>query len=399
MTKLNYFVMNGECMTASNYLNAAGKPVYAVNNKWFWAEKFDGQRAVWSNQQLLSRNANPITAPDWFIELLKHCPINLDGELYLGRQQFHLTGNFRSNTVNHALWHKVRYMVFDIYDPGGTCLFKDRLVRLQDALEHLSGAWRQMPQASQRSFPVELVDFQPVRSNAHIKEAFSTIVGAGGEGLILRNGWSPYICGRSKHMLKYKPVSDEEARIVGYKPGNGKFAGKLGAFMVESCTNPKIKYSVSGLTDYIRSTYQHSHPLGTVITVAFTEKTKSGKPRFPRYKGIRADLNWHREPSPEERRASSREEGAASRASSREEGAASRPASPEEEHDELSLLVQLGLRKPTPEVELPIPPKAPVLTPKVEKLPIPPTPTPITSGTVKLVLKANVFKRKLRLKK
>jgi hypothetical protein len=48
-------------------------------------------------------------------------------------------------------------------------------------------------------------------------------------------------------------------------------------------------FYVSGMDDCIRKTYKTSHPIGTIITITFNEKTDDGIPRFPRYLRKRDD--------------------------------------------------------------------------------------------------------------
>jgi DNA ligase-1 len=96
----------------------------------------------------------------------------------------------------------------------------------------------------------------------------------------------PYIPRRTKLMLKMKLVDDAECRIIGYKPGEGKYQGMLGSF---ECTNGNTKFFVGGMNDAIRKNYRTTHPIGTLLTYTFNGLTSDGIPRHPRYKGIRGD--------------------------------------------------------------------------------------------------------------
>jgi len=81
--------------------------------------------------------------------------------------------------------------------------------------------------------------------------------------------------------------------------GNGKFSGMLGSFQVKLLSKPTVKFGVSGMPLSIRQNYKTSHLIGTIITVCYTELTKTGKPRFPRYKGIRHDvIDLHNDTKP-----------------------------------------------------------------------------------------------------
>ena len=78
---------------------------YAVDPKgWWMSEKLDGIRAIWTGKELLTRTGRLIHAPRWFTdEFPKN--IALDGELYLGRNQFHrVQMTVMDNHKNKYLW-------------------------------------------------------------------------------------------------------------------------------------------------------------------------------------------------------------------------------------------------------------------------------------------------------
>lgn len=273
------------CMLAENYYDTDRKPRYSiVNSNWVMSEKYDGQRALWTGDMLISRNGTPILTPDWFSDILKSSSCKLDGELYFGRGKFNMTGIFRASRVDDDAWKKVSYLVFDIPDDRLSSTLTQRMDILRENIRILKCSW-----TKEWDFPIKLVDYFPIRNKTHLTEFFESVVRIGGEGVILRNPYSLYEFGRSKHILKMKPCEDMEAVIEGYNEGNGRLAGMLGSFTVHALSSPKIKFNVSGLNDAIRRNYLKTHPIGTVIVVTFTERTSTGKPRFPRYKGIRTD--------------------------------------------------------------------------------------------------------------
>jgi len=174
-------------------------------------------------------------------------------------------------------------MVFDIPDPDLEIYLSKRLAILIETVKVMQ------EHDESHAKQIQVVKYKPIGSRSCIQKRFKEVVAKGGEGLILRNLNSYYEIGVSNNILKYKPVSDSEAVIIGYKEGNGKFQGLLGAFLVEDYDKPDIKYSVSGVTLDIRKNYLTTHPKGTIISVHYNELTSTGKPRFPRYKGIRSD--------------------------------------------------------------------------------------------------------------
>src|SRR5262249_2139633 len=108
----------------------------------------------------------------------------------------------------------------------------------------------------------------------------------GGEGLMMRQPGSLYIAGRSPTLLKVKRFHDAEAKVIGYVPGEGKHAGRVGSLRAELPNG--VQFSVgTGLKDADRVT---PPAIGTTITFKYQELTKeTGAPRFPVYVGVRKD--------------------------------------------------------------------------------------------------------------
>lgn len=261
-------------MKAQNYVDRkTGKPLYGVQG-WLMSEKYDGQRAQWTNdQKLISRYGNIIAIPPWFHEELCKIPVVLDGELFFGYGKFELTGLCRAREPNSDLWHAVRYIVFDIPDPlAGD--YKTRYKILQN-----------LPSSDH----IKIVAQEEIITREQVTQRFYEVLDHGGEGLMLINPHTMYRDGLTDNLLKYKKIIDDEAIIVGYNPGNGRNAGRLGSFLVHPLDDgepvPKREFSISGITDIIRINYMTSHPIGTVIRYRCNEFTSSGKPRHPVYLG------------------------------------------------------------------------------------------------------------------
>tara|TARA_B110000971_G_scaffold213536_1_gene244487 strand:- start:69 stop:1442 length:1374 start_codon:yes stop_codon:yes gene_type:complete len=133
-----------------------------------------------------------------------------------------------------------------------------------------------------------------------MKSFYEDIIGNGGEGIMMKHPHAVYSNGRSNFMLKYKPVFDREAIIIDYKLGEGKYKGLLGSFICRPLINRDTYMSVdyddnhvftlSGMDDKIRNSFQESHPEGTIITYECSGFTDKGVPRFGRYHRIRDDV-------------------------------------------------------------------------------------------------------------
>jgi DNA ligase-1 len=275
-------------MKAGNYLDIkTKKPQYSPVG-YYMTEKFDGSRAQWDPRsgQLVSRYGNVVIAPQWFLDFFKDIKIPLDGEIFFGYGNWGMTGICRAKSIqaqrdNEPLWNKANYLVFDLPDTErGT--YMERIAQLEKCPE--IGVW------GDKFIPIWLIPRKLVTDRTMLETYYKKIIDRGGEGIIMNNPEAFYCDGRTDNILKYKPILDNECVIVDYKPGNGRNAGRLGAFIVhpieDGVPDPKREFSISGMSDLVRSSYKSTHPIGAVLRYCCTEYTKNGKPRFPRYLGI-----------------------------------------------------------------------------------------------------------------
>src|SRR5690606_11512046 len=101
----------------------------------------------------------------------------------------------------------------------------------------------------------------------------------------LHRGASRYVAARTDDLLKFKSFEDAEARVVGYEPGKGKYAGMMGAVLVERPDGVRFKIG-SGFTDAER---RNPPPPGAWITYAYNGLTENGLPRFARFRRLRSE--------------------------------------------------------------------------------------------------------------
>jgi DNA ligase-1 len=228
------------------------------------SEKYDGVRAVWDGQQMRFRSGLPVVLPTAFRQQLP--ARSLDGELWGGRGRFEwLSGTVRRLEPDLQAWSAVRYMVFDAPDvPGG---FAQRWSTLS----------RELPSPQRPSLAV--VPQHRLPDRAALERLLETVVSGGGEGLMLRAADARYEAGRSRAMLKLKPLSDAEATVVGHQAGQGQHAGRLGALRVR--TDDGREFDIG--TGFTHAERERPPPVGARITFSYQGRTAEGVPRFARF--------------------------------------------------------------------------------------------------------------------
>ncbi|MGS5087126.1 DNA ligase [Hydrogenophaga sp. A37] len=228
----------------------------------YWvSEKYDGLRGFWDGQRLVSRGGEVLNPPAWFTEGWPTVP--MDGELWAGRGRFEeATSTVRQQVPNDAAWRRIRFMVFDL--PAHPGVFDERLTAYQEAVSRLNRPW------------VVPVPQDKVASHAELGARLQQMVRAGGEGLMLHRGDSPYRGIRSDDLIKLKTHDDAEAKVVGHVPGKGRHSGRLGALLVETPQGRRFRLG-TGLTDAQR---EHPPAEGVWVTYRYRGLNESGLPRF-----------------------------------------------------------------------------------------------------------------------
>ena len=234
------------------------------------SEKLDGVRARWDGKRLLTRNGDAIDAPAWFTADWPAQP--MDGELWCGRGEFQRISDLvRALQRDDAQWRRVRFMAFDLPADGGG--FGRRSARLRSLVLAADAPM------------LAVIAQTPIRGRAALDARLQAVVAGGGEGLVLHRADARYRAGRSDDLLKLKPSDDAEARVVGYRPGKGKYAGLVGALLVQDAHGRRFALG-SGLRDADRA---HPPRIGAQVTFRYNGLTAKGTPRFARYLRVRPD--------------------------------------------------------------------------------------------------------------
>lgn len=271
---------------------------------WLYERKLDGLRcvAVRNGQEieLWSRNHNSFTHrfPGVVSAMAGQDSDNftLDGELVaFDGQDFLGFGALQQpgNTLD------VVYAVFDVLFLLG---HDTRELKLTDRKKLLR-------KAVQSGGDVNVVDELDGDPAALLEQACSR----GWEGLIAKRAESVYVQGRSPEWRKLKCVADQElviggwtdpqrsrtgfgALLVGYYEGGQlRYAGKVGTGFSEATLRDlhaelvKRELDSSPFVDPVTERHAHWARPDLVANIGFTEWTRDGRLRHPRFEGLRPD--------------------------------------------------------------------------------------------------------------
>ncbi|WP_345668144.1 DNA ligase [Wohlfahrtiimonas larvae] len=235
--------------------------------KYYVSEKLDGFRGYWNGKELRSKTGYPYNPPKWFIENLGDQP--LDGELWIDRDEFTQLIPILNGTENPENWHKVNYMIFDM--PNIQKPFGERVEYMKYYIPSLNLSY------------VKMIPQEKIQSIDELKHKLNQVVAMKGEGLMLHHEDALYGSGRVNHLLKVKQYDEDKGRVIGYKPGKGKYKGMVGALIIELKDGSIVNVG-SGLTDEMR---KNPPAINEVVAFIYNGLTNHGKPRFPRFKRLR----------------------------------------------------------------------------------------------------------------
>jgi DNA ligase-1 len=237
-----------------------------VKDYWI-SEKLDGIRARWNGSVLITRNANIIHAPAWFLKDFP--PQTLDGELWFARNSFEKVASIVLRKTPSEGWKNIKFMLFDLPEHKGT--FSQRLHEMYYLADTIS------------SPKVQVVPQFKLANQSQLMHKLDEVVAQGAEGLMLHHQGAYYQDARSTNLLKLKKHQDAEAKVIAHLPGKGKYQNMLGSLRVELDGGIQFKIG-SGFSDLQR---QEPPPIGTIITFKYYGLTAKGIPRFARFLRIK----------------------------------------------------------------------------------------------------------------
>jgi DNA ligase-1 len=137
---------------------------------------------------------------------------------------------------------------------------------------------------------VQAVAQSKIASHAALQSQLKHITQAGAEGLMLHRGSSRYKGVRNDDLLKVKTHDDAEAKVVAHVPGSGKYAGQLGALLVEmpATDSRKAKRFKLG-TGFSDAQRQNPPAVGSQVSYRYRGLNDSGIPRFASFMRLRED--------------------------------------------------------------------------------------------------------------
>jgi DNA ligase D-like protein (predicted ligase) len=281
---------------------------------WIFERKLDGERCLAERRggdvDLRSRTHERLngTYPELADALLgQRCSdFLIDGEVVAfegSRTSFgRLQGRIGIHDPERARRSGVRvfYYVFDVLRLDGDDVreapLRARKARLRDAIRFAD--------------PLRIV----AHRNAAGEEAYRDACRRGWEGVIAKRADAPYRAGRSRDWLKFKCVTEQELVVGGYTDPAGSRT-EFGALLVGYYERGSLRYAGKVGSGYSREVLRnlggrlawleradppfagddlprrgvHWVEPRLVAQVAFTEVTRDGKLRHPRYIGLRPD--------------------------------------------------------------------------------------------------------------
>ena len=255
-----------------------------TTGEWGLQCKFNGLRCVATKKGLFTRKGEAFVSVPHVHENLKaffekNPDAVLDGELFNNelRQSLNEIVRLARKTVNVTasdLQRSAQLIRFYVYDGYGFGELS------QDAPYHDRKAY-----IDEHVIPhhdsTRHVKTDVVESEDHLDDLYDDYVADDQEGAILRNLKTAYINGRSKNLLKIKPVDDDEFKILAIMEGSGNWAGKAKIITVEMPNGTIFNASFKGsMEQAIECLNGADRWIGRTVTIHYNGFTGLGTPNY-----------------------------------------------------------------------------------------------------------------------
>lgn len=235
-----------------------------------------------SNTQIFSRKGKLFTVVDKIAETVMSIGLGeivLDGELFSETLSFQrITGLVRKKVLTKEedisdMENEVSLHVFDAYFPANPEMtFRDRRTALAELLSGVGD-----------DGCVKLVSTQKVLEFEEIDRLHDEYVQNRYEGIMVRNGDSPYEPDkRSYHLQKFKKFTDSEYKIVDAEEGSGNDEGTVVWVCEKDSGGIRFNVRPTGTREERKDSFANKEKyFGKLLTVKYQELTEDGIPRFP----------------------------------------------------------------------------------------------------------------------
>jgi ATP-dependent DNA ligase len=270
-------------LLASKADSSSRSPVMPDHREWIMEPKLDGWRwqATITEDGVVcagGRNGKVWSCPP--IEAaMQRLPAGtiFDGEL------LPIEAGHQSTKVPHLLARGgtgLQYVVFDVLQVAGQSAmhlkWRERRLLLEKLAEHFDG---------------ELVRTSPFHP-WYDPEIIEGWISLGLEGAVCKDPEARYTPGRGRAWVKVKPQLTDDATVIGFEPGKGKYADMIGALRLRM-VDTGVETTASGMDDATRldMTRNPTRWIGVRVEIAHHGlHPESRVPRHPQYKRIREDL-------------------------------------------------------------------------------------------------------------
>jgi len=271
-----------------------GNPGIFKMGTWIAEPKYDGNRAIAIvdkryNISIVSRSNKPFNNVEHIIEqlqtLLKASNTNdviIDGELYSPTGKWNEGQSILTTESKMDNAGNICYFVFDMV--RGEDWRKQATPKLTERKEVIKSVF-----TKNKTKNIKMAPWFAVKTEDEAKGIYKQILKDGYEGIVLKHMGSGYSFKRTEAWLKWKPTETHDLTITGWEVGEGKNAGRLGAFL---CDLKGVRTKVGGgFSDKQRTEFwaKKEQMKGMTIEVECQEVTKDGVLRFPVFLRLRMD--------------------------------------------------------------------------------------------------------------